>query len=177
MDFKEFRDTIKKNKGPRIHKITNSYGVRDGFNYYRKLNLKSSKHCLTRSEYFKVIRMVNQFLANSLIEGDDITFPARMGKLELRKYKAQIKIDNEKIKTNLPIDWNRTLKLWYEDEESYKNKTLVKMEEREIYKIYYNKNIANYRNKSFYQFNINRDLKRKLKENIVQGNIDAFSLK
>jgi hypothetical protein len=59
--------------------------------------------------------------------------------LELRKYDASIKIVDGKVKTNLPIDWDKTLKLWYEDEEAYKQRTLIKMEEKEIYKVHYNK--------------------------------------
>ena len=44
----------------------------------------------------------------------------------LRKGDVYIGIGNDgKLKTNLPIDWNKTLELWYEDEESYKNKTLI----------------------------------------------------
>ena len=76
----------------------------------------------------------------------------------------------------MPIDWDRTLKLWYEDKEAFKNKTLIKVEEKEIYKVYYNRNIAEYKNKSFYQFNINKDLKRKLKQTIKEGSLDAFMI-
>ena len=100
-----------------------------------------------------------------------------MGRLELRKYDARITFDGEKVKTNLPIDWDRTLKLWYEDEEAYNNKTLVKVEEKEIFKVYYNKQLANYQNMTFYSFNINRDLKRRLKYNIKNGKLDAFIFK
>ena len=38
-----------------------------------------------------------------------------MGIIELRKYKSYIKEEDGKIKTNLPIDWDRTIRLWYED--------------------------------------------------------------
>ena len=99
-----------------------------------------------------------------------------MGRLEIRKYTPKIYFDGNKVKTNLPIDWDKTLKLWYEDEESYKNKTLVKMEEKEVFKIYYNKNIADYTNKTFYEFNINRDIKIRLKKRIKEGNYDAYLL-
>ena len=98
-----------------------------------------------------------------------------MGKLELRKHKPKIKFNGSKVKINTPIDWNRTLKFWYEDEESFKNKTILKMEEKEIFKVHYNKNVANYPNKLFYQFKVNRDLKLKIKENIKENRIDAFS--
>ena len=82
--------------------------------------------------------------------------------------------ENGNVKTNLPIDWDSTLKLWYEDEESYKNKTLLRLDEHEIYKVLYNQENANFNNRSFYEFVFNKDLKLRLKHNIKQGIIDAF---
>lgn len=175
-EFLEFSKSIKKVKNPRIHKVKNSYGVYDGFKYYRKTKPKEPKYVLTESQYFSIIRKVNKLMGESLLNGEDITLPYRLGRLEIRKYKASITIHGEKVKTNLPIDWDRTLKLWYEDKEAFKNKTLIKVEEKEIYKVYYNRNIAEYKNKSFYQFNINKDLKRKLKQTIKEGSLDAFMI-
>lgn len=100
-----------------------------------------------------------------------------MGQLELRKYNATFDIVNGKVKTNLPIDWDRTLKLWYEDEEAYKERTLVKVEEKEIYKVYYNKQLADYQNMVFYEFKVNRELKRGIKQRIKEGKLDAFKFK
>lgn len=57
-----------------------------------------------------------------------------MGRLELRKYDAKIYLKDNKVVTNLPIDWDKTLRLWYEDKESYDNRTLVRMEEKEVFK-------------------------------------------
>lgn len=172
--FSEFSNSIKKVNKSRTHKVNNSYGVYDGFKYYRKNRPKEHKYTLTESQYFSIIRKVNELLGKELISGADIILPCRLGRLEIRKYEAKITTDGKKIKTNLPIDWDRTLKLWYEDEESYKNKTLIKAEEKEIYRVYYNKNIADYKNKSFYTFSLNRDLKRRLKQNIKEGKLDAF---
>lgn len=175
-EFITFSDSIKKLHEPRFHKIKNSYGVYDGFKFYRKNKPKETKYILSESQYFSIIRKVNELLGETLINGEDITLPCRLGRLELRKYKATISVDGEKIKTNLPIDWDRTLKLWYEDPESYKSKTLIKIEEKDIYKIYYNRNIADFTNKTFYQFDVNRELKKKLKQNIKNGIIDAFTI-
>lgn len=173
-DFSEFACQIKKVKGTRVHKVKNSYGVYDGFKYYRKNKPKESQYVLTESQYFSIIRKINKLLGELLINGNDVTLPYRLGRLEVRKYNATITIHDNKIKTNLPIDWYKTLKLWYEDKESYKNKTLIKAEEKELYKIYYNRNLARYNNKSYYQFTLNRELKKKLKQNIKEGKVDAF---
>ena len=175
MESLEFKSNIQKLHDSRKHKVTNSLGVYDAYKWIRKDKWKEIGQPLTEHEFYSIIRGVNKLLAENLINGEDITLPCRMGRLELRKYEPKFKFKDNKLITNLPIDWNRTLKLWYEDEESHKKKTLVKMEEKELFKIYYNKSIANYNNKTFYQFNVNTELKKKLKSNIKEGNVDAFT--
>ena len=174
MTYEEFKFNVQHLNSLRIHKVRNSYGVYDGFKYYRKNRPKEHKYVLTESQYFSIIRRVNELLGEALINGEDVTLPYRLGRLEIRKYGARITTDGKKVRTNLPIDWDRTLKLWYEDKESYKNKTLIKVEEKEIYKVYYNRNVADFTNKAFYQFDVNRELKRRLKQNIKEGKLDAF---
>lgn len=175
MEEEKFINAIKKVSGPRVHKINNSYGVYDYYKYYRKTKPKDKKYVLTESQYFKIIREINALLVEDFLQGNDITLPHKMGRLELRKVKSTIKLEGSKVKTNLPIDWNRTLKLWYEDPECFKNKTLVKIPEVELYKIYYNKTKANFINKSFYQFTANRDFKLALKHAIRDDGLDAFT--
>ena len=172
----DFRRTVLKLNSPRKHKITNSNGVYDAYKYIRKNKWFNIGRPLTEHEFYTIIRQVNNCLADELLKGNDITLPHRLGRLELRKYDSRITINNGVVKTNLPIDWDRTLKLWSEDEEAYKDRTLVKMEEKEIFKVFYNKKDANYVNKSFYTFEINRDLKRRLKQRIKNKSIDAFKI-
>lgn len=171
-----FKSSIQKLSDTRIHKVNNSLGVYDAYKWIRKNKWLNIGKPLTEHEFYSIIRKVNSYLADELVKGNDIKLPNRMGRLELRKYEARITFDGEKVKTNLPIDWDKTLKLWYEDEESYKNKTLIKMEEKEIFKVYYNKHLADYNNQVFYEFNINRDIKKRLKQRIKEGKIDAFRL-
>lgn len=176
--MEELGDFIKKTRkvnGPRKHKINHSYGVYDGYKYYRKNKPKGSKYVLTESQYFAIIRAINTILAFNLAKGNEITLPCHMGTLEIRKSETYIKLENSKLKTNLPIDWDKTLKLWYEDSESYKDKTLIRMEEKELFRVFYNKYKANYNNKSYYQFTPNRNLKLQLKINVKNG-LDAFKL-
>lgn len=172
----EFLKNIKKVNNKRTHKIKNSYGVYDGYKYYRKNKPKEKKYVLSESQYFSIIRRINNLLLDNLISGNDIIFPNRMGKLEIRKIETKIEIRDGKVKETLPVDWDRTIKLWYEDEDSYKNKTLVKAKEKEIYKIFYNRTLANFVNKSFYYFRPNRTLKIRIKDKIKEGVLDAFLL-
>ena len=172
----EFRRQVLKVDKPRVHKVNNSYGVYDAYKYIRKNKWFDIGQSVTEHQFYSIIRRMNNLLADALIHGHDIKLPCRMGTIEVRKYDARISIKDGKIKANLPIDWDRTLKLWSEDEEAYQKRTLIKMEEKEIFSVLYNKTGANYKNKSFYEFAVNRDLKRRLKQRIKSGNFDAFKI-
>lgn len=175
--WKEFRTSVCHLNEHRTHKVSGSLGVYDAYKFLRKRKWLNIGRPLTEHEFYSIIRKVNDYLADSFLHGNDIKLPHRMGRIELRKYDVRVSFDGEKVKTNLPIDWDRTLKLWYEDEEAYENKTLVKAEEKEIFKVYYNRQLADYNNQSFYEFNVNRELKKRLKQRIKEGKIDAFKFK
>lgn len=176
MTYEEFKSEVQHLSSPRKHKVTNSIGVYSAYKWIRKNKWLNIGRCLTEHEFYSIIRKVNDYLADSFLHGNDIKLPHRMGRIELRKYDVRINLDGEKVKTNLPIDWDKTLKLWYEDEESYKEKTLVKVEEKEIFKVYYNKQLADYNNQVFYEFNANKELKKRLKQKIKEGKLDAFKI-
>lgn len=171
-----FRRKLLKVEESRVHKISNSYGVYDAYKYIRKNKWFDIGQSITEHQFYSIIRGINNLLADSMLEGKDIHLPHKMGVLEVRKYDVKIAFVDGKLKTNLPIDWDKTLKLWSEDEKAYEERTLIKMEEKEIFKVYYNKFRADYNNKSFYEFAINRDLKKRLKQRIKRGNFDAFKL-
>ena len=172
----EDRRKILKVNESRKHKVTGSIGVYDAYKWLRKNKWLDIGRPIKEHEFYSIIRKVNDCLAYELSKGNDIILPHRMGKLELRKTKASFKIENGKVKTNLPIDWDRTLKLWSEDKEAYKAKTLVKAEETELFKVFYNRMRCNFNNCSFYEFRVNRDIKKRLKDTIKEGHIDAFVL-
>lgn len=174
-NFIEFKKRVRRIYDHRKHKIRNSIGIYDGYKYYRKNKPKNKEYILTESQYFSITRLINNLLAEEIIRGNDVKLPARMGIIEIRKYDRNIRIDTEgKVHTNLPIDWDRTLELWYKDEESYKDKTLVRLEEQEIFKICYNKDTANYNNKVYYEFVFNKDMKTRFKQRIKEGLVDAL---
>ena len=172
----EFRRKVLKVDHSRNHKVKNSIGVYDIYKHIRKNKWYDIGQPITEHQFYTIIRQVNNVLADNLLKGNDIVFPNKMGRLEVRKFEPIIRFDDNKLTVRLPIDWDRTLKLWLEDEEAYKERTLVKMEEKEIFKICYNKTRADFPNKGFYQLQINRDLKIALKKKIKLGNFDAFLL-
>lgn len=170
--LEEFKKRTQKVNGPRIHKITNSYGVYDGFKYYRKNRPSDKKYVLNESTYFAIIRKVNELFAEELLRSSEINFPLRMGGLEIRKRDVSPRIDeNGKLKYSSIIDWDATLEERYNDPNS---KVIIKRELRQIYRTRYNSYNANFQNKTFYQFTINKDLKRRMSQLIRQGKLDAF---
>ncbi len=173
----EFKKRVKKACMPREHKVRNSLGVYNGYKFYRKNKPKDRKYILSESQYFAIIRQLNNLLVDDIVRGNEVKLPCRMGTIEIRKYEKSVKVGEDgKVITNLPIDWDNTLKLWYEDEDAYNNRTLIRLEEKEIYKILYNKENANFNNRSFYEFVFNKDLRLRLKRNIKKGIIDALHI-
>lgn len=175
MEFEEFIKEIKKVKSNRVYTIKDSYGSKDSFSYYRNHKPSDKKYVITDCEYLKIIRTINNCLREELSNGKDVVLPQRMGILEIRKNENKAMFVDGKLKVYKPVDWNATLKLWHEDEECMKNKTVIKFEYDEYFRVYYNKYKANYNNKAFYEFKPNRELKIKLKENIRNNKIDAFT--
>lgn len=172
----ELRKEILRVHDSREHKVTNSLGVYDAYKWIRKNKWLNIGQSLKESDFYAVIRGVNDLLADNISNGIEVVFPHRMGKLEVRKKNVTIRKDEKgNIHTNLPVDWDRTLQLWCEDKESMDKKVLVRLEEKELFKVFYNRLNCNYRNCSFYEFNVNRSIKKRLKQNIKAGMVDAYS--
>lgn len=174
MDYKEFEKTLHDRTVPRKVKVTNSWGVYDAYKAIRKHQWYDIGRPLKEHEFYSIIRGVNDLLAKDIANGKEVTFPSRMGGLELRKIQSGVSIVDGKLKITYPIDWLRTTRLWFEDLEARNNKTLLRNETKYIYHIKYNKFCANYTNQCFYEFKLNRFIKLALKENINKGKIDTL---
>ena len=168
------REVLKVNKS-RVHKVKNSLGVYDAYKWLRK-NKWLDMEPISEHDFYAIIRAVNKTLAKSFLNLGSIKLPLRMGEIILRKYHPSITSQDGKIKTNLPVDWDSTLQLWSEDKESYKKRTLIRLEEKEVFKVLYDKSKALYNNKSFYTLKLNRDIKLSLKKQLKNGLLDAFML-
>lgn len=170
MGFNEFISNVKKASGPKNHKITNSYGVYDAFKRYRKVRPDVKKYVLTESEYFGIIRRINQKLADQLSMGWDVKFPSFMGGLEIKKYVIEPRLDNNgKLIFKAPVDWETTLKLWFEHDEAKKNKILIKFNQKAHYRIIYSKRSAKYKNMSYFTFRTGRALRKQISDAINSG--------
>lgn len=175
MTYEEFRiGKLKANQKKHHFKVNNSYGTKDAYRWAMKNRLIRRE--LKETDYRKIINALNQSLQDQLLSGKDMKFPERLGRVEVRKYKTFVNLEEDKIKTNLAVDWDKTLRLWYEDEEACDNKTLIRCETDEKFRIIYNKRKAKYNNKVFYEFSPTRQIKLKLKELINNKGFDALLL-
>lgn len=175
-NLKDFKKRVKKVDGPRNHRVKNSLGIRDAFLYLQSNKWFNIGQSLREQQFQQIIRDVNNLLAFEIMEGRSIVFPERMGCLEVRKHNRYVDIEGDKVKTNYMVDWDKTLELWSEDEEAYRNKTVVRdLDSTEKYKICYIRRDANYENKAYFQFRANRAVYRVLGQNIKSGQVDAYS--
>lgn len=161
--FEEFK--LKTTDKERHFKVKNSWGVYDYYKYYRKNKPKDKKFILTEKQYYAFFRRVNQLLAEDFISSNVLEFPYRLGKLELLQKKNRAYFVDGKLKISRSINWDATLRLWYEDKDCYNKKTLVYDDKQTSLLIHYSKENAVYNNKSFYEFKINRFLRNKALKN------------
>lgn len=173
MDVKEYMRSVRKLNDPRKTVISNSYGLNDAYKYFKKNKPEHLKHSISRADFGRAVRAVNLILRDMLLNSKDIIFPEGMGGLELRKVKARIQFQNNWLRTNLRVNWNETLKLWYEDEEARKNKKLVRYETDELFRVFYNRGFIRHKNSWYFRWLTNRNFKKLLKEKVKNKEVEA----
>lgn len=174
MDFKEFSVELRKANAPRQSKIRNSWGIYDAYKLIRKEGWYNIGRPLKEHEFYSIIRGINKLLADEIASGNEIVFPEKMGKLEVRKFKPGAEFINGKLNVTYSINWMETMKLWFEDEEAKNNKTLLREKSQWTYYIKYNRYNCFYENRAFYNFAVNRFIKQTFSKNIKKGKIETL---
>lgn len=165
---------LKRNGSGRKHfRVGNSWGVYDAYKAIRKGGWQGLDRPLTEHEFYSIVRGINSLLAAEIAKGNTVRLPCRMGRLELVKSEGGPYMKDGKVVNHSPVDWKKTLQLWYEDPEAREDRTLIRRRDTYTYRVRYRKGKANYGNKSFYQFALNRRIKLQLKDNINEGDIDT----
>lgn len=157
----------------RKFKVTGSWGVYDAYKKIRSNGWYNIGKSVTEHEFYSILRNVNKLLVEEIATGHSVRLPSYMGKLELRKSKRGVYLDNGKLKITYAVDWESTKKLWEKDSEAKRNKSLIRFENPYIYKVVYNKKNAKYENKLFYQFTTAKYLKQAIKRSILNGTTDS----
>ena len=173
-EFIEFKNTYVNPNGRSEGKIRNSFGVLHYYKYYVKQCKELKRPYIHRLVYFKILRFIGDKLRDYLALGNEMLLPKKLGKIYLVKTDIKVWENNGKYYTNRGIDWNKTLRLWFEDEESRKNKEVIYCNSRVKYSFKY---IRSYyvKNLSYYLFEFNRKLKRTCAKNVKKYKIiDSF---
>lgn len=164
-------------KENREHRVKSDFGTNDYYSFFKK---KYSKSTISRNTFGKVIREFNEHTRDKLShKGAGYVIPSGLGKIELRKLKTEVKINEDgTISNKLPVNWKETRKLWksnsYAREKKIKIKFTNEHTDGHIFRIVYLRFKAKYKNKSIYKMKFNRTMKRDLSVSIFQGRIDAF---
>ena len=178
-------------RGKQKEKIKVDIGMKEFYNYYcdttfkEKVNNKSivhknSKFCVDRKVYGQIIDFIHSRITDEIIfDNFEFKLPSRMGTLCIKKKKPILKYNKEgNLINTMPIDWKATRELWEEDEESKKQKKLVRhLNEHTNGYVpfwYLSLKCATFKYKSAYKFKatrtMNRDLSKVLKDPSINTN-------
>jgi hypothetical protein len=161
----------------RLHRVKSDFGSLD---YYKHFIKKTGNDHISGIKFGEVLREFNEYIRERIsTKGVEYIMPNRVGKLELRKIKTELKIDEDgNIINNLPVNWKATRELWAESEKSKEKGTKIRYTNEHTdghtFRIFYRTSKANYKNKSIYKMKVNRGMKRMLSKSIFAGRIDAF---
>ena len=156
-------------------KIPTHYGMTDFYNYYKA----NSENPVTPSEYNKIVSLFNLQVIDKILNDYKVyTVPILRLKIGIRKSKPKIRFKDGAVVNGNPIDWVTTNKLWESNEESRKNKVLVRFLNKHtfgyVFRIYALKFAARFKNKSVFRFKATRTFQRELSKRINDKNKDMF---
>ncbi len=112
------------------------------------------------------------FIAQKLLNGEEIILPVAMGRLEVQGRKQNIRVEGDKIKGLAP-DWKSTIELWNRNPEAKKEKKIIYFFNEHSkgirYKIKWTKTKIPLIFKSVLTFKAVRTIKRGVSKNVNDG--------
>lgn len=157
--------------------ISGCYGIYNYWLYYNKIKPKTDKYKITWKEHSDIIHAVHRELKEEIFNTGSFDLPYNIGSLVLIKGADQFvkfKDGEVKIPHTYVIDWDRTHELWYNDEEAYANRTLIRFEVKNMYHIVFNKKHGSFKNQSYYKFRTVRNFKKDVAKRAKNNTLDNF---
>lgn len=149
-------------------KMKNFYNTRDSYTVYKTI----SEDPIDIRQYITIVNEFMKFLMQRLFDTGLITFPERLGTLQIIGKKVKFKIEDGKIKGLAP-DWLKTKELWENDLKAKEEKQLVYFFNEHSngirYKFLWSKNRVLVSNKTLYNLKLSRANKRTLTPLINSG--------
>ena len=113
-----------------------------------------------------------EFLINKVLEGEEVTLPARLGTLFIQGVKKKLAFNKDGVPM-LPPNWSETKKLWDRNPDAKATRKVVYCLNEEtngvVYKLHWSKNRVPIENKLYYNFLLTRGNKRLIHKQIKQG--------
>lgn len=142
------------------NKFSNTGVMPAAYKEYSKHVAKKDR--ITRTQFRDIVEACSSWIILQLLRGVEVSLPCNIGSLSVGRTKQCDKKDNK-------IDWFVTRKLWNEDEECRKKKTLVRFDEEYRYGILYLSNRSKLKHRKIHKFKSSRLLNRMLKKQIEKG--------
>ncbi len=146
---------------------------------------KTKKSCdvrITNAEYIKIVNGFMKFIADKVINGEDVKLPNRMGSLVVIGKKIKLKIADNGFITGASVDWKATNELWARNPEAKQKKKRIYFFNEHSNGIRYNvrwfKGAITSRYKNIYSFQSSRRfLSSKISSEIKKGKEYKIELK
>lgn len=175
--FEEFKGEVQKRTGKRNNNVKNSVGVRQGFLFLQKRKWRDVGQPISEKQFQQIVRKVGQGLSKVLLEKHYLILPQNMGTIDIRFTDNKAYYDeNGKLCLPTIVNWDATLKLWYEDPEAYTNRLLIRDKFHTKIITVYDRSKATYNNKNYYNFIINRPIYRTMLLQMREGTLKTFLL-
>ena len=127
---------------------------------------------IEEKEFIIVANGYMEFLIQKVLEGEEVTMPARLGTLFIQGVKKKLKFNRDGIPL-LPPNLAKTKELWDKNPEAKATKKIVYCLNEEtdgvVYKLHWSKNRVPIENKLYYNFILTRANKRAIHQSIKQG--------
>lgn len=142
--------------------------IRSSYKTYRE----SVSTPIEEKQYLEIANGYMEFLIQKVLEGEEVTMPARLGTLFIQGVKKNLKFNKDGIPL-LPPNWAATKKLWDSNPDARATKKIVYCLNEEtdgvVYKLHWSKNRVPIENKLYYNFILTRANKRAIHQEIKQG--------
>lgn len=170
MEIKEFRNNILKLNSPKKHTITNSYGVHYFYKVFRQMYPEIT---IEKGLFCKIVRDINKEIMECLFRNSRFSLPHRIGHFYIVEYDTYVRFENGKIKTNMPVDWNKTYEYWFNNPNIEKKK-VIRNEVKVMYRLCFLKKGCFYKNRKKVRFRFNRSIKKELSLRIKENKISGY---
>jgi len=143
--------------------------LRDSYKQY----CKTVDNPIDIKSYLLITGDYNKFLTDKVLNGDEVTLPARMGTLSIIGKKQKVRFDSEGNVVGLAPDWVKTKQLWESNPEAKKEKKRVfhtnSHTDNTRYRFLWSKCRVLVENKTLYSLRMTRDNKRAVHSKIKEG--------